>query len=787
MPIRVYDLAKEVGLSNKDVIEKLTGMGLTVKSQSSTIPNIYADELRKTLGVAIPAPAAKGAKSSAKESPAAAPAAPPAQTSTAVAPPPAAVSNAPKTVSLAPAVAEPPHKIEQQILTPTIPPPAQPPRAPAGGHPTPKTAPTVTVAQPKAPTVTQPPAKLPPSRPAPPPPPPPKPAPPPAAPQPVVVVKSGETLKMKPPIVVKDLAARLGLKPFQLIQELIEVNVFATMNQTLDETAAKKACARHGVIFELEKRDHTQIARPILEKAPVIEKHVETEADLQLRPPVVTFMGHVDHGKTSLLDAIRKANVAAKEAGGITQHIGAYTVEIPHPELKNEKRRITFLDTPGHAAFTQMRARGANLTDIVVLVVAADDGFMPQTIEALNHARAARVPILIAVNKMDLPSANPERVKRQLQEHELTPEEWGGQTIVCEVSATKLNGINHLLEMILLQADILELKANPDRPAEGNVVESQMEPAGPTVTVLIRKGTLKVGNAVVCDRFHGKVKALTDYLGKRTRQATPSEAVKILGLNGLPAPGTQFIVTPLLDVARSQAEETAQSQTVAAKAPPKRASLEDLFAQFSGTDQKELKLIIKADVQGSLEAIHEALRKIKSDKVSLSILHSAIGPITESDVQLAAASNAVIIGFHVKIETNVSDIAKHEGVQIKLYSIIYELLDQVEKAMEGLLEPELKELVLGHAEVRQIFEISKGKVAGCLVKDGRVPRNARVRVMRRGQAQVETRFSSLKRFQDDVSEVRAGQDCGIRLENFTDYQVGDILECYQVEKVAQKL
>jgi translation initiation factor IF-2 len=778
MPIRVYDLAKELGVPNKEVIEKLKALGeTTIKSQSSSVSNIYADEVRKLYGHAPAPPAAKGAKSAAKESPpAAAPATQPAVT---VAPPsPAAVSTAPKVVATAPAVPEP-------IATPTIPPPVTPPRATVVEHAAPKTA-TLTVEQPKAPTVTLPPPKLSPGRPVPPPLPP-KITAPPAVPQPLVVVKSGDTLKMKPPIVVKDLAARLGLKPFQLIQELIEVNVFATMNQTLDEVAAKKACARHGVTFELEKRDHTQIARPVVEKAPVAETRVESAADLQLRPPVVTFMGHVDHGKTSLLDSIRKANVAAKEAGGITQHIGAYTVEIPHPELKNEMRRITFLDTPGHAAFTQMRARGANLTDIVVLVVAADDGFMPQTIEALNHARAAKVPIIVAINKIDLPTANPERVKRQLQEHDLTPEEWGGQTIVCEVAATKGTGINHLLEMILLQSDILELKANPDRPAEGNVIESQMEPAGPTVTVLVRKGTLKVGNAVVCDKFHGKVKALTDHLGKRVKQALPSEAVKILGLNGLPAPGTQFIVTPTLDVARSQAEQTAQRQTVAAKAPPKRASLEDLFAQISGTGQKELRLIIKADVQGSLEAINEALRKIKSDKVTLSILHSAIGPVTESDVQLAAASDAVIIGFHVKIETNVSDIAKHEGVQIKLYSIIYELLDQVEKAMEGLLEPEIKELVLGHAEVRQIFEISKGKVAGCIVKDGRVPRNARVRVLRRGQVQVETRFSSLKRFQDDVSEVRAGQDCGIRLENFTDYQVGDILECYQIEKVAQKL
>jgi translation initiation factor IF-2 len=784
MPIRVYDLAKEVGLSNKEVIEKLKAMKLEVKSQSSSIPNIYADELRKQLGVTLPAPAPKGAKSPVKDSHPAAATQSPTQPVVAVAPPPKATSTEPKMSAIAPTVSEPTKKTEPPISTPTIPPPGSLPRSSPVGRTAPPTSPTIKVAQPTAPTVTLPPAKLAPARPAPPPP---KIAAPPSAPQPVVVVKQGDTLKMKPPVVVKDLAARLGLKPFQLIQELIEVNVFATQNQTLDEVAAKKVCARHGVHFELEKRDHTQIARAVVEKAPVAEKKVESAADLQLRPPVVTFMGHVDHGKTSLLDAIRKANIAAKEAGGITQHIGAYTVEIPHPEQQNQKMRITFLDTPGHAAFTQMRARGANLTDIVVLVVAADDGVMPQTIEALNHARAAKVPIIVAINKMDLPNANPERVKRQLQEHDLTPEEWGGQTIVCEVSATKREGINHLLEMILLQADILELKANPDRPAEGNVIESQMEPAGPTATVLVRKGTLKVGDAAVCEKFHGKIKALTDHLGKRVKQATPSEAVKILGLNGLPAPGAPFVVVPSLAAAREQAEQLAQQQAIVAKTPPKRVSLEDLFSQLSGTDKKELRLIIKADVQGSLEAITEALRKIKSDKVTLTILHAAVGPVTESDVQLAAASDAVVIGFHVKLENNVSDIAKHEGVQIKLYSIIYELLDQVELAMEGLLEPEVKETILGHAEVKQIFEVSKGRVAGCLVKDGRVLRNARVRVMRRGQVQVETRFSSLKRFQDDVSEVRAGQECGVRLENFADYQVGDILECYQIEKVAQKL
>ncbi|MGZ8921244.1 MAG: translation initiation factor IF-2, partial [Limisphaerales bacterium] len=497
----------------------------------------------------------------------------------------------------------------------------------------------------------------------------------------------------------------------------------------------------------------------------------------------------VDHGKTTLLDVIRKADVASGEAGGITQHIGAYTISIPHPERPNDLQQITFLDTPGHAAFSAMRARGANVTDIVILVVAANDGVMPQTLEALSHAKAAKVPIIVAVNKIDHPAANPAKVRQQLQEKEIVPEEWGGETIFQDVSAlTKLN-IDKLLELVVLQAEIMELKANPDRTAKGNVIESGLEPGGPTATVLVRKGTLRVGDVLLCGPHYGKVRALINEEGNRLKEAGPSVAVKMLGLNGVPEAGVEFTVVENEKTARNIAGERALALRSEEFEKRPRVTLENLFDTLASEQNKTLKVIVKADTQGSVEAIVDALKKIETDKVALDIIHSAVGTITESDVILASASEpgAIVLGFHTRIDNGVSDVAKREGVQIKLYAIIYELIDQVKEAMAGLLDPLTKEVVIGSAEVRKIFGLSKGgNVAGCVVASGRIVKG-KMRVMRRKGLIYEGVSLTLRRFQDEVNEVRAGMECGIRLDGFDDYQIGDAIECYTLEKVPQKL
>jgi len=593
-------------------------------------------------------------------------------------------------------------------------------------------------------------------------------------------------ITVKPPIIVRELAERLKQKPFKVIADLMELGVFANVNQSIEELTAQRVCAKYGFRFEVEKRAkgeglvHTPVKKVELD----VEDKVE---ELQPRAPVVTIMGHVDHGKTTLLDGIRKSNVAAGEAGGITQHIGAYTISIPHPERKQELAQITFLDTPGHAAFSSMRARGATVTDLVVLVVAANDGVMPQTLEALNHARAAKVPILVAVNKCDHPNANPLKVRQQLQDKDLVPDDWGGDTIFVDVSALTKQGVDKLLEMILLQADLLELKANPQRRAKGNVIESGLEPGGPTATVLVRKGTLRVGDVVICGPFYGKVRALISEEGKRLKEAAPSVAVKLLGLNGVPEAGLEFSVVEDDKAARALAAQRAMEARTLGQEARAKVTLENLFATLAATEAKVLRVVVKADAQGSVEAIVEALRKIESEKVSLEIIHSAVGTITESDVSLAAASRAVILGFHTRIDAGVSDKAKHEGVQIRLYDIIYELIDQVKEAMAGLLEPLAKEVVLGAAEVRQVFALSKGiPVAGCMVSSGRIVRG-KVRVTRRKSLIYEGATQSLRRFQDEVNEVRVGLECGIRIEGFGEYQVGDVIESFTVEKVTQRL
>ncbi|MGZ5568816.1 MAG: translation initiation factor IF-2, partial [Limisphaerales bacterium] len=505
------------------------------------------------------------------------------------------------------------------------------------------------------------------------------------------------------------------------------------------------------------------------------------------RAPVVTIMGHVDHGKTSLLDVIRKSDVVAGEAGGITQHIGAYTISFPHPERKNELQQITFLDTPGHAAFSAMRARGANVTDIVVLVVAANDGVMPQTLEALAHAQAAKVPILVAVNKMDHPNANALKVRQQLQDKGLVPDEWGGDTIFVDVSALTKQGVDKLLEMILLQADLLELKANPDRLARGNVIESGLEPGGPTATVLVRKGTLHVGDVVISGKFWGKVRALINEEGKRQKEAGPSVAVKVLGLNGVPEAGVEFSVLEDEKAAREMGENRAEAARLLSNQERTAVTLENIFETLDSASAKSLKVIVKADTQGSVEAIVEALKKIEATEVGLEIIHSAVGTITESDVLLASASHGIILGFHTRIDVGVADLAKREGVQIKLYSIIYELIDEVKSAMAGLLEPVIKETVIGSAEVRKVFALSKGgNIAGCMVASGRIVKG-KARVMRRKNLVYEGIIQALRRFQDEVNEVRAGMECGIRIDGFGDYQPGDLIESYTIEKVAPKV
>ena len=594
-------------------------------------------------------------------------------------------------------------------------------------------------------------------------------------------ISDDKTVHIKPPIIVRELAQRIGIKPYQLISDLMEMNIFAAINHAIEPDVAAAICKKHGFVFEVEKREKgggVHKPEPVVEKPPV--PVTPPEKELQLRPPIITFMGHVDHGKTSLMDAIRKTRVAAGEAGGITQHIGAYTVT-------HKSQKITFLDTPGHEAFTAMRARGANVTDIVVLVVAADDGIMPQTIEAINHAKAAKVPIIVAINKIDLPSANPDRVKTQLQERGLTPEDWGGSTICCLVSATKGTGIDHLLEMMLLQAEIMELKASPSVPARGTVIEAQLEPGrGPTATVVVRVGTMTAGQAFICGNYWGKVKSLIGDAGQNAKEAGPSTPVKVLGFTGLPNAGDELLVMDSERSARTLSEERLLERRNQKLAMPQRATLESLFDNL-GEGKKQLQLILKCDVQGSGEAIAAALAQIESKKIDLEIIHYGVGAISESDVLLASASNAVIVGFNVKTENQAAAAAKREGIQIKLFSIIYELIDQVKEAMVGMLDPEIREAVTGHAEVRQVFQLSKGTVAGCYVIDGRIIRSGRARVLRKRQPIYDGGIATLRRFQDDVKEVRAGVECGCKLGDFNEYEVGDIIECYTLEKIAQQL
>ncbi|WP_404422724.1 translation initiation factor IF-2 [Nibricoccus sp. IMCC34717] len=860
MSIRIHELAKKIGMDNKQLLSLLKERHYDVKSVSSTIDNISAEALEEEFKGKFkpegspeeaPAPAAPAAP----VAPAAAPrvksleevqrerevaaqqkAAPTTPTAPPVPPRPASPAPAPAPAAAAPAA---PVSAPRPLPPPPAPVsrPSAPPPLPQASAPRPVSPPPVTSAPFSAPrpvgaplnpirSVTAPPvapvapaasvtsAPMPvPSAPkpvstpiAPPPLPPrasaplPTPPMPASAPRPTPVLPGstatvpplpplapGElrVIHLKPPIVVRDFATALGLKPFKLISELMEMGIFASMNQNIDEAVAMKVGEKHGVMLEIKHRGDAASQQAAKEKEKEKKKPEEDEAKhLVIRPPVVCILGHVDHGKTSLLDAIRKANVAAGEAGGITQHIGAYQIEF-------NDRRITFLDTPGHAAFTKMRSRGASVTDVAVLVVAADDGFMPQTDEALKHAQNAKVSLIVAVNKMDVKGANIDQVKAQMQQRNIAPEDWGGEVITVPVSAIKGTGINDLLEMILLQTDVLELKANPKAEASGAVIESQVDVGrGPLATLLVQRGTLKVGDSLVCGANWCKVRAMFDDKGQNLKEAGPSTPVRVIGWSGTPDSGATFRAVKNAREAENLAEEEQQKLRKTATttaAQPKEVSVESLFANIAATQQKVLKLIIKTDVFGSSEAVRHVLEGIKSSKVSVEIVSTDVGLVTKNDVLMASTGSAVIIGFSTKLENGVTPLAKHHGVRIETFDIIYELADKVREMMADMLDPELKEVKLGAAEVRATFPLAKGFVAGCLVTEGKVTRNASARVRRGKEVITEGKVATLKRFKDDANEVRAGLECGIKLDDYNGYQTGDIIECFEVQKVRASL
>jgi len=577
-------------------------------------------------------------------------------------------------------------------------------------------------------------------------------------------------LELPETIAVRALAGKIGVQATAIVKYLFSQGKMVTVNDDLDFETAAAVAERFGY----------SVVRPEDPLAAILADEEDPPEKLQPIPPVVTIMGHVDHGKTTLLDAIRKTRVAQGEAGGITQHIGAY-------QVKWGGKAITFLDTPGHEAFTAMRSRGASVTHIAVLVVAADDGVMPQTIEAISHARAADVPIIVALNKIDKPEANPERVKQQLAEHGLIPEEWGGDTVVVPVSALKGQGISDLLEMILLVAELREIKANPDRKARGTVIEAKLDKGrGPVATVLVQKGTLRTGDVIVVGDTAGRVRAMLDEQGRPVDEATPSMPVEVLGLDDVPNAGDKLIAVDDERAARELAERLRQQAREQELQRQRKASLEDLFRQVQEGERKELSIVLKADVQGSVEALRDALLKLSNDDVEVRVVHAGVGGITKSDVDLAATTNAIIIGFNVRPDAMARRAAEQEHVEIRTYRVIYDVIDDVEKAMKGLLEPVYKEVVLGHAEVRALFKVPNvGIVAGAYVTDGRMVRGAKVRVIRNGVVVYDGELSSLRRFKDDVREVPEGFECGIGIAKFNDLKEGDVLEAYRMEAVAR--
>src|SRR5215469_5371355 len=690
-----------------------------------------------------------------------APVAPPAPV---VAPPPAAVTpppvvTPPAAPSVAPLRVAPPPVVRREptVLRPTPPaPPVQPrPVVPPAA---------ATPAAPPAPPKRVAPAAPPPARPA---------APPmpsrPAAPEPPEEIKR-ELIKLPESVTVGELAAATRHKSGEVIKALLELGVMATVNEVLDPTAAELVADKFHVDVEFRSLE-----------GDIPEEEETDPTQLKPRPPVVTVMGHVDHGKTSLLDAIRTTKVAEREFGGITQHIGAYQVDTTHG-------KVTFLDTPGHEAFTAMRARGAQATDIVILVVAADDGVMPQTVEAVNHAKAANVPIIVAVNKIDKPGSEPDRVKRELSNLGLVPEDWGGQTIYIPTSAKRGDGIPQLLEMTALQAEVLELRANPNRAARGTIVEGRLDRGrGPVATVLIQSGTLKDGDAVVVGQHSGRVRAMFSDRAKKVTKAEPSDPVEILGLSGVPQAGDTLLVVADERKARQIATVRADREKLKGKGAA-RVTLEDLHKQIEAGEVKELRLVLKADVQGSVEALTESLERLSTDEVRLKVIHGSVGAVNESDVMLASASNAIVLGFNVKAEPKAASQAQADGVDLRNYSVIYDVLNDVRAALSGMLAPEIRETVHGRAQVKQLFPISKvGTIYGCAVIEGKIIRSARVRVKRGDTLLGESSVNSLKRFKDDVREVLQGLECGIGVEGIKGVQPGDIIEAFTTEEVARTL
>ena len=592
--------------------------------------------------------------------------------------------------------------------------------------------------------------------------------------EPGEVVEPENLIRVTEFVSVGELADLINVPATKIIQTCMELGLMVTVNQRLDFDTISLICEEFG--FAAQRQDAFVLEEPVEEDV--------AEENQVARPPVVTVMGHVDHGKTSLLDFIRQTNVIAGESGGITQHIGAYEVEL------DDERSVTFLDTPGHQAFTAMRARGAQATDIVILVVAADDGVMPQTVEAIDHARAASVPLVVAVNKVDLPDARPDRVKQELMQHKVVIEEFGGEVLCAEVSAKTGQGVDDLLEKVMLQADVLDLRANPERHARGVVIESELDKGmGPMATVLVTAGTLEIGDAFICGLFDGRVRALLDERGNNVQEAGPSQPVRVLGFSGVPEAGDSFAVLEdereVRDIAQRRQRLQREQGFRRTKEP---TTLEELYAQVQAGEIERLNVILKGDVGGSVEALADELTKLSTDEVKVDVIHRGVGGITDNDVLLAAASAAIIIGFHVRPDARARAAAEREGVDIRSYRVIYEVVDDVRNAMEGLLTPEEREVVLGSAEVRETFKIPKvGTIAGCFVSDGTIPRTARVRVVRDGVEVYEGLIGSLKRFKDDVREVREGFECGINIEGFNDVKVGDVIEAYKIEEVQRTL
>jgi len=738
MSKRIFEFAKELGLSSKEVLERCKKLGHALPSQLTLVDEKIQAEVRRDLGLIADVAAAASVQPSNKGVALGSRPKPGAGIKPSVAP-----------IATYPTLPKPPLKTSPQQLPRKAPgSKSEPPRK--GGHGLAAGKPTVRLSREKVEPVLKKPEE-----------------------DPDAVPVEPIHIRVAEGITVSELAQKLEVKAGILIKELLDLKIMATINQRLDMTVIETLAGAHNAIVE--------VASSIIEEM-IEDKTPDDPKDLKHRPPVVTIMGHVDHGKTKLLDAVRESKVAEGEAGGITQHIGAYQVKL-------EKGNITFLDTPGHEAFTMMRARGAKATDIVVLVVAADDGVMPQTIEAIDHAKEAGVPIVVAINKIDKPEANLDRVKNQLAERGLIPEEWGGKTIFVEVSAKKLINIDKLLEMILLEAEILDLKANPKRAAKGVVLEARLDKGrGPVATFLVENGTLKVGDTIVAGAAFGRVRAMHDDHGKILKSAGPACPAEVLGLSDVPQAGDTFYMVSDPKLARAIAGRRQDAlKDNRALNLSKHVTLDNIFEQIKEGQLKELKVVVKGDVQGSVEALTQSLEKIPSEKVALRVIHMGAGDVVNSDILLASASNAIIVAFNVRMDEMARATAEKEGVDVRVYRVIYDVVEDIRKAMEGLLEPTFRPVIIGKAEVRQLFNTPKGPVAGCMVTSGKLDRKAKVKIHRGDELAHDGAITSLKRFKDDVKEVGVGFECGIGVADFPDLQVGDHLECYILEAVAQKL